>query len=382
MTTEYMREFAVLAEKLNYIAAAQALGTTQASLSRHIMAMEKELGFRLLERNTRNAELTLSGLRFLYYAQETVRILDSCRAELTGDAAYKNICEKMKFEHIREFIKAAGSDELQQSAAALGISPSVLTKHMSSLASDIGASLFMRTRKTELSRFGKIFLPYAKQLARLQDEYAADFAGDALAPSGRLMIGISPIQNKDRARQILDGFAAQYPSLQLDLIYADEAEICGKLQAGEFDIAVREHGNVIGEGLISFPFCRYRLMAIFPKTHPLAGTSDIELQQLRYIKTVMDSKSIAAGETVIRKCRSLGFEPDISYYETYEAFEKIKLGECILLQPISPGLIGSGSAFTSVPVSPEISSELDLVLRREALDAPGWAFMKYAEENR
>lgn len=84
MTTENMREFKVLAEKRNYIAAAQALHTTQASLSRHIMAMEEELGFRLLERNTRSVELTLYGLRFLLYAEEAVRILDVCEAAFAG----------------------------------------------------------------------------------------------------------------------------------------------------------------------------------------------------------------------------------------------------------------------------------------------------------
>ncbi len=78
MTTEYMREFAVLAKKRNFIAAANELGTTQASLSRHVMAMEKELGFRLLERSTRNVDLTIYGLRFLHYAEKAVSITDAC----------------------------------------------------------------------------------------------------------------------------------------------------------------------------------------------------------------------------------------------------------------------------------------------------------------
>ena len=82
MTTGNMREFKMLAEKRNYIAAAEALGTTQASLSRHIMAMEKELGFKLLERNTRNVELTVYGLRFLYYAEKAVCIQDKCSTAL------------------------------------------------------------------------------------------------------------------------------------------------------------------------------------------------------------------------------------------------------------------------------------------------------------
>ena len=77
MTTENMREFKVLAEKRNFIAAAYELGTTQASLSRHVQAMEKELGFRLLERNTRNVELTIYGLRFLHYSEIAVGIQDA-----------------------------------------------------------------------------------------------------------------------------------------------------------------------------------------------------------------------------------------------------------------------------------------------------------------
>lgn len=81
MTTGNMREFTVLAEKRNFIAAAVALGTTQASLSRHIMAMEEELGFKLFERDTRNVELTIYGLRFLHYAEKAVSMLDAC-----GDA--------------------------------------------------------------------------------------------------------------------------------------------------------------------------------------------------------------------------------------------------------------------------------------------------------
>ena len=83
MTTENMREFAVLAQKRNFSTAAEELNTTQASLSRHIQAMEKELGFPLLVRNTRNVELTISGLRFLSYAEKAVRLLDGCGAALS-----------------------------------------------------------------------------------------------------------------------------------------------------------------------------------------------------------------------------------------------------------------------------------------------------------
>lgn len=82
MTVEQMCEFAVLAEQRNYLVAADLLFTTQATLSRHIMAMEKELGFQLFNRTTKRIELTPYGTRFLHYAQQVRKIQEAYRAEL------------------------------------------------------------------------------------------------------------------------------------------------------------------------------------------------------------------------------------------------------------------------------------------------------------
>lgn len=82
MTVEQMCEFAVLAEQRNYLVAADLLFTTQATLSRHIMAMEEELGVQLFNRTTKRIELTPYGTRFLHYAQQARKIQQAYRAEL------------------------------------------------------------------------------------------------------------------------------------------------------------------------------------------------------------------------------------------------------------------------------------------------------------
>ncbi len=74
MTLEQMREFVILAEEHNYMVAADMLGTNQTSLSRHIMAMESELGFDLFIRSTKKMELTQEGCRFLVYARKAVKL--------------------------------------------------------------------------------------------------------------------------------------------------------------------------------------------------------------------------------------------------------------------------------------------------------------------
>lgn len=80
MTTEQLREFITLAEMGNYAAAAEPLFISEATLSRHIMALEKELGAELFKRFPRRIELTEVGMVFLPFARQIVGAEDNCHA--------------------------------------------------------------------------------------------------------------------------------------------------------------------------------------------------------------------------------------------------------------------------------------------------------------
>ncbi|HJB16726.1 MAG TPA: LysR family transcriptional regulator [Candidatus Blautia excrementipullorum] len=56
-----MKEFLELADAMNYSAAASKLFISQPTLSRHIQAMEKELGFRIVESSNHGISLTRAG---------------------------------------------------------------------------------------------------------------------------------------------------------------------------------------------------------------------------------------------------------------------------------------------------------------------------------
>jgi LysR family transcriptional activator of glutamate synthase operon len=61
MNLEYFHEFLTLADTRNYLQAADQLALSQSTLSRHINAMEEELGTPLFERTTRRVRLTKAG---------------------------------------------------------------------------------------------------------------------------------------------------------------------------------------------------------------------------------------------------------------------------------------------------------------------------------
>lgn len=74
MDTSHVKEFLILTKHLNYGTAAQELGISQSTLSKHIMLLEEEFGVPLFRRTKRSVRLNEFGESFLPYAK---RIIDT-----------------------------------------------------------------------------------------------------------------------------------------------------------------------------------------------------------------------------------------------------------------------------------------------------------------
>ncbi len=77
-----MKEFVALAEMKTFTKVGEELNTTTSSVSRHIQALENELGVDLVERNPRGVALTEYGELFLPYAKQLVDIDHQCTQKL------------------------------------------------------------------------------------------------------------------------------------------------------------------------------------------------------------------------------------------------------------------------------------------------------------
>jgi DNA-binding transcriptional LysR family regulator len=77
LEAEQLRALATLAEELNFTRAARRLGVAQPALSARISRMERRLGRKLVERNTRSVRLTEAGLELLQRAAPMLAELDS-----------------------------------------------------------------------------------------------------------------------------------------------------------------------------------------------------------------------------------------------------------------------------------------------------------------
>lgn len=76
MTLLQLQYFQTLAHVLHYTQAAAELHIAQPSLSYSIKELEKELGVKLFEKDSRHIKLTIYGEQFLPYAERILSMLD------------------------------------------------------------------------------------------------------------------------------------------------------------------------------------------------------------------------------------------------------------------------------------------------------------------
>ena len=117
MDTNYIQEFLVLRETGNFLKAAELLGITQSTLSRHIQALEAEFGEQLIYRNSRLFQVTSAGQAFTIYAEKIMEaqkalVSDIERARSREDG-FLNISIVFGAENygIYEMIKAFHEEE-------------------------------------------------------------------------------------------------------------------------------------------------------------------------------------------------------------------------------------------------------------------------------
>lgn len=81
MDISYCRELIALADELNFSKAAERLYITQSTLSKHVAAVEREIGFRVFERTTSRVELTEGGELWIDGLRDVVEKYDTAVRE-------------------------------------------------------------------------------------------------------------------------------------------------------------------------------------------------------------------------------------------------------------------------------------------------------------
>lgn len=162
-----------------------------------------------------------------------------------------------RMESIEVFVTIVDAGGLSAAAQKLGLSPTMVGKHLRDLEDRLGAQLLNRTtRRQSLSEAGELFLSRCRSLLRDIAEAEDEVAAVRGAAAGLLKISAPISFGVARLAPALPAFLTAHPLMEVELSLSD-----GRVDAiGQgFDVAVWV-GPMPDSGLIARPLAPYGMM--------------------------------------------------------------------------------------------------------------------------
>ena len=217
----------------------------------------------------------------------------------------------LELRHLRYFV--AVSEELNFSRAAdrLHMAQPPLSAAIRQLEQELGTELLLRTtREVRLTEAGSAFLEGARRTLAELDRARSDAQRAAAGEIGQLRVGFSWSARFETLPAIGRALRATNPDVSLLTEEMWNARMLPALRSGTIDVAVALCPEIAGE--FSYHALRSEpVVALLPRSHPLAGRGEIELGSLAEEGFLMFPRELGPRlyEVMTGLCRRAGFEP-------------------------------------------------------------------------
>lgn len=269
----------------------------------------------------------------------------------------------MELKYIREFVSLAETSNYFETAERLFITTSSLSRHIKALEEELGMPLFDRTtRKVVLNRHGRLFLPYAKQFVKIDDECTMAFEEEVMYSKGAIGIGSIPMMKAYGISDILRQYRQNNKNVIININEADSTPLAEMLRKGEIDFAFLRNRHISVEEFDTIPIAEDHLVAVLPKAHPLAKQKTITISQLEGEALLLISKNSVMYKLCTDLCRAAGFQAKVVFtsQRAENLIELISQGTGIALlmsKPIAPIL---PEDLTRVDIEPRVTTTIFL----------------------
>ena len=269
----------------------------------------------------------------------------------------------MELKYIREFVSLAETSNYFETAERLFITTSSLSRHIKALEEELGMPLFDRTtRKVVLNRHGRLFLPYAKQFVKIDDECTMAFEEEVMYSKGAIGIGSIPMMKAYGISDILRQYRQNNKNVIININEADSTPLAEMLRKSEIDFAFLRNRHISVDEFDTIPIAEDHLVAVLPKAHPLAKQKNIAISQLEDEALLLISKNSVMYKLCTDLCRAAGFQAKVVFtsQRAENLIELISQGTGIALlmsKPIAPIL---PEDLTRVDIEPRVTTTIFL----------------------
>ena len=116
------------------------------------------------------------------------------------------------------FAKVASNGSLSAAARVMGLSQTMVTKHIAALEARLGAKLFHRTtRRLSITEAGRNYLEASERILAEMEAADASIAVDRVEPRGMLRLNAPVSFGTRQIAPLLPEFTARYPRIAIEL---------------------------------------------------------------------------------------------------------------------------------------------------------------------
>jgi LysR family transcriptional activator of glutamate synthase operon len=269
----------------------------------------------------------------------------------------------MDINYFKEFVVLAQTGNFMEAADILYSSQSALSKHIKSMESELGVPLFNRTtRKVEISRFGRLLLPYARQIAEIQDKYNAALKSSLETDREILNLGSIYGLAQYKITDVLVKFKKSRPQSTLNVMQASSKDLTDMLRQGKCEMAFIRDIEDVDDNFVQVPYVTDSIVAVLPSTHPLAGEKTIPLRMLADENFILAVPGTMPYRLSIKACEQSGFEPRVTYndpeLENHVDLVIKGMGVSLVLKQLV--LFHSHPKIAIVEITPSVTTQIDL----------------------
>ena len=261
--------------------------------------------------------------------------------------------------------------------AELGVGPSTISNHITSLEQRLGVSLCQRGRGGfKLSEKGKLVFAETQRLLRHMEEFSVGVSSLKGQLVGEIKVGLVDTIATDPASRLHDAFA-QYLSVPNDIRFEvsqnQPQELLQKVLSGSLDVAIGSFPHKAA-GLTYRPLHRETHSLYCGAAHPLFAKPESQLS----LPALLKEDTVGRGYWRDRHHADIGFENiKAVVYEIEPQLVLIRSGKFIgyLPEHYAASWVRQGELRCLSPLAPSFDCGFDLVVKKGLKPSQALAFL-------
>lgn len=218
------------------------------------------------------------------------------------------------FEHLDELLLLAEQQNYSETADALYISQSSLSKHIQIIEKELGAPLFDRTtRRVVLNEFGRVMIPMFPKLRDARDELEEASHRYQKQKTNQVVVNAIPLLDVYQFPQQIARFQKANPEYTVNVIENYETTPLEELRSGKCDLSFCRNDTGDISDLVEVPYAQDHIVAVLSVNHRYARMHSIQLDSLKNDDFVLINQKTSIYKLCVDACKAEGFEPTVIY---------------------------------------------------------------------